>query len=161
MKGRSYMKDSIFSRLLPIVLTICCGIAIFMFSKQSGVDSVRVSNGFLKYALAFYRHVPVSEISPEDIYRYSHLIRKLAHMFIYFILGIFSCWSAYALFGKHHGKCSMLFCVLYALSDEFHQTYSSGRNANTGDVIIDSAGAAAGIIFMCLVIRCIEKIKTY
>ncbi len=155
------MKDSIFSRLLPVILTICCGIAIFMFSRQSGMDSVRVSNGFLKYALAFYRHVPVSEISPEDIYRYSYLIRKLAHLFIYFVLGIFSCWSAYALFGRHYGKCSMLFCVLYAFSDELHQTCSSGRNANLGDVFIDSAGAAAGIIFMCLVIRCIEKIKSY
>ncbi|MBQ8724503.1 MAG: VanZ family protein [Oscillospiraceae bacterium] len=155
------MKQNFLIRLLPVILTVCCGIAIFMFSRQTGVDSVRVSNGFLKYALAFYRHVPVSEISPEDIYRYSYLIRKLAHLFIYFVLGIFSCWSAYALFGKHYGKCSMLFCVLYAVSDELHQNFSSGRNAALRDVIIDSAGAATGIIFMCLVIRCVEKIKTY
>jgi VanZ family protein len=35
--------------------------------------------------------------------------------------------------------------VLYAITDEFHQVFVSGRHASPVDVLIDSGGAVAGI----------------
>ena len=35
-----------------------------------------------------------------------------------------------------------LLCVLYAASDEFHQTFVPGRNGWIGDVVVDSVGAS-------------------
>jgi VanZ family protein len=32
--------------------------------------------------------------------------------------------------------------ILFALSDEFHQSFIEGRNSSTSDVMIDTAGAA-------------------
>jgi len=36
---------------------------------------------------------------------------------------------------------TILFCLSYALSDEFHQSFVSGRFASALDVLIDSLGA--------------------
>ena len=50
---------------------------------------------------------------------------------------------------------SLIFCVVYACSDEFHQMLAEGRSPEALDVMIDSTGAAAGIIgallFFCVV----------
>ena len=35
----------------------------------------------------------------------------------------------------------------FAISDEYHQTFVSGRTGRTLDVIIDSIGAFAGMVF--------------
>lgn len=38
-----------------------------------------------------------------------------------------------------------LLAVLYAVSDEYHQTFVAGRNGTAVDVLVDSAGAAVGL----------------
>ena len=40
---------------------------------------------------------------------------------------------------------AFLICLLYAASDEFHQTFIPGRGGQVKDVIIDSCGALVGI----------------
>jgi len=40
---------------------------------------------------------------------------------------------------------SFLFCILYALSDEFHQVFVPGRDPKLSDVLVDSAGTGLGI----------------
>jgi len=37
-------------------------------------------------------------------------------------------------------------CFAYAVSDEFHQYFVPGRGPRWGDVMLDSFGAALGII---------------
>ena len=148
------MNRNILFRILPLFLTMGCAVAIFMFSKQNGVDSSTVSNHFLQYVLAFCRQVPVSEITASDLTKYSFLVRKLAHFSIYFVLGVFTYWSTYALFQKYRVLTAASFCVLYAVSDEIHQLFSKGRSCSLRDVGIDSAGALLGIGFMYLFIRC-------
>jgi len=39
-----------------------------------------------------------------------------------------------------------IFCLLYALSDEYHQTFVPGRLFQIQDLLIDSAGILAGIL---------------
>jgi VanZ family protein len=38
----------------------------------------------------------------------------------------------------------MLIAVIYAATDEFHQSFSPGRHPRATDVLIDSLGAAIG-----------------
>lgn len=40
---------------------------------------------------------------------------------------------------------SLVFCILYAISDELHQLFVPGRGAQVKDVVIDSSGAVVGI----------------
>ncbi len=74
------------------------------------------------------------------------LIRKMAHFFCYLILGILGMWtlSAYNAEGKRW-LIALLFCMLYAVSDEVHQLFVPGRAGKIVDVLIDTAGSATGI----------------
>ena len=52
-----------------------------------------------------------------------------------------------------------LFCVLYAVTDEVHQHFVPGRGCQVQDVLIDSAGAAAGILLYQLIRQIAAKAR--
>ena len=52
---------------------------------------------------------------------------------------------------------SLVFSVVYASSDEFHQTFVAGRDGNIIDVLIDSSGALVGIIISSIIYFLIVK----
>ncbi len=41
-----------------------------------------------------------------------------------------------------------VFCVLFAVADEWHQSFVAGRVSDPKDVLIDSIGVIAGLIIM-------------
>ena len=41
---------------------------------------------------------------------------------------------------------TFVICVLYAITDEYHQTFVAGRSGELRDVVIDSLGALLGIL---------------
>ncbi len=74
------------------------------------------------------------------------ILRKGAHMFVYFVLTY--------LLAKSFNKKTVPYLVLvallaifYAISDEVHQLTVAGRSGSPRDVIIDSVGVFAGLIF--------------
>ena len=68
------------------------------------------------------------------------LLRKVAHTVEYAILG--------ALLVRATGRPGLAFAlgVLYAASDEVHQTFVAGRHGSPIDVAIDAIGIACGIL---------------
>ncbi|PGY12090.1 VanZ family protein [Bacillus sp. AFS031507] len=50
-------------------------------------------------------------------------------------------------------------CVLFAVSDEFHQLFVAGRGAQVKDVFNDSAGAMMGIVIFRIANRFLSKKK--
>ncbi|MBR5116337.1 MAG: VanZ family protein, partial [Lachnospiraceae bacterium] len=51
---------------------------------------------------------------------------------------------------------ALIIAVLYAASDEFHQSFVPGRSCMLGDVGIDSLGALAGILLCLLPLICLQ-----
>ncbi len=41
---------------------------------------------------------------------------------------------------------SMIFCILYAISDEIHQIFVNGRSFELVDILLDSTGVSVGIL---------------
>ena len=85
------------------------------------------------------------------------LLRKLAHIFEYFVFT----WLLYSAFSNHYIKTNkkhpphrqalifvLLLAVFYAVSDELHQTFVFGRSGNLRDVAIDFVGILAAIVFL-------------
>ena len=69
--------------------------------------------------------------------RYHIYIRKLAHAFEFFILGIL-------IFRITKGNIfSIVIPVVFAFLDEIHQFYVPGRTMNIMDVLIDSTGVVS------------------
>jgi len=47
-----------------------------------------------------------------------------------------------------HARISVLIVMLYAATDEFHQSFVATRDATVHDVLIDTVGGLAGILFL-------------
>ena len=78
------------------------------------------------------------------------LMRKSAHFIAYLVLGFLVSHAlkneaSRASAWKRRGA-SLLLCVAYAFSDEFHQLFVPGRGPLLKDVLIDGSGAALGIM---------------
>lgn len=83
-------------------------------------------------------------------YDFNHFIRSLGHILIFFILGTFIT-NALIYSGVKGIKVffmSLLFCILYAISDELHQLYVPGRSYQVSDIILDTIGAVFGVSFI-------------
>ena len=129
------MKKYINYKLL-IVITIM--IIIFIFSHDSGSTSTIKSNILVD---GFYN------IFNFNINRrlLTKLIRKSAHISLYTLLG-FSVSNYLIDFNKKIYINSILFILIYSISDEVHQLFIPNRSGSIIDILIDLIGGIIGII---------------
>ena len=120
---------------------------------QSRQDSSQIVDTILKIAVPEYEEMT----APEQFALREKLmlfVRKNAHIFEYCVL---ACLLYFAI---GSGKNALELSFLYAISDEIHQIYVPGRSGELRDVLIDTAGAAAGIaiIWLCKRLRSRKRI---
>ena len=129
------MKKYINYKLL-IVITIM--VIIFIFSHDSGSISTIKSNILVD---GFYN------IFNFNINRrlLTKLIRKSAHISLYALLG-FSVSNYLVDFDKKIYINSILFILIYSISDEVHQLFIPNRSGSIIDILIDLIGGIIGII---------------
>jgi len=90
------------------------------------------------------------DISAEIIMRVQFFVRKTGHVTEYAILAMLL-WRALRGGTRWQMKMSILFCVaaivcvIFATSDEFHQSFVPSRTASPIDVMIDTCGALIGL----------------
>lgn len=72
------------------------------------------------------------------------ILRKIAHMAEYGLL-VFLWWRALrtVIAGRAAVAAALAIGVLYAASDEYHQSFVEGRHGTPVDVLIDTVGMAA------------------
>lgn len=83
---------------------------------------------------------------PDVIFRVND---KILHFVLYFVFGLL--WHGAFARGLLRGgdprwcfKTTLLFGMLFAALDEFHQSFTPGRDADVMDFLADTAGIAAG-----------------
>lgn len=144
------MRKNTALRILPFVTTIAIMLAIFMFSAQPAEQSSAVSRGLTAKIVDFLPFV--KHFSAEDklavVSKLHNFIRKCAHFSIYCMLGISSSGMFLSINDKMPVKrmliYSIVFCCIYASTDEFHQLFVSGRGGMVSDVVLDTCGSAVG-----------------
>ncbi|MGQ0645532.1 MAG: VanZ family protein [Elusimicrobiota bacterium] len=81
---------------------------------------------------------------------YDLILRKAAHFIEYAVLALLV-WRALAGSGSVPPRGifwgAFGFCVLYAVSDEWHQGFVPGRVPSRLDVLLDSLGALAAVVW--------------
>lgn len=90
----------------------------------------------LIYGLSAQETLPVPEVFA--------LQDKFLHFSAYFMMAIFG-WRAFRHLQMHAQTLAwagFLFCSLYGVSDEWHQSFVLGRTASVWDWLADSLGAA-------------------
>ena len=122
MKYLSFLNNNLIKNWLPLIVWL---VLIFYLSHQPN----------LKSGLATWLDL---------------ILRKLSHITEFAIL-TFLFWRAMRLKNKKNRiLISAAFSLLYALSDEYHQSFILGRDGNLRDVSIDSLGVLAAGLFLKL-----------
>ena len=119
---------------------------IFYLSHQPVSASNGLSQGVTEIILEKIK--PLITNTEFDFNYANHIIRKNAHFFIYFVLGIFVSNALRKAKGPRVSQLglALLICLLFAFSDEGHQYFIEGRGPQVRDVFIDSCGAILGIV---------------
>jgi len=73
------------------------------------------------------------------------VLRKSAHFASYMALALLYLRGLGGV-DRRRGWIALLLAVAYAASDEYHQSWTPGREARLTDVLIDTAGAVAGLL---------------
>ena len=128
-----------------------------MNSSNSNGKSTDIISIFIEDALDVTNDYGITNSHPteEKLEHASQLInapmRKVIHASVYFVLAFFIMTLLGIIFD--HKKyfftmtLALVICIIFAMTDEFHQTFVAGRTGQLLDVIIDSAGAAVGLLF--------------
>ena len=130
---------------------------IFTFSSQTGTQSGSLSFTVSKYLVLAYNKILMKGYDNatlnELILAIHPLVRKLAHVTEYFLLASSVAFPLYVyrLRGIALTLCAGTFCVLFAILDEYHQSFVFGRVASSRDVLIDSIGILIGITLVRIV----------
>ncbi len=151
------MKTNIL-RIIFLILIIINSLIIFGFSSQNGEESSSLSKTVIN-KIADILNIKENRTAFLDLGE--KIIRKLAHFSIYTLLGIWSIsfLHTFNIKIKYQVIISSIWGILYAITDEFHQMFSIGRNASIDDVIIDTLGVIFGLFFVLLILKIIEIIK--
>lgn len=150
-------------KIISCLVTLGIMVLIFYFSSQDSADSSEVSRGVTQKVVDLI--TSASNLSAEEkqtIAESIHgFIRKAAHFTIYAALGM----SAFVTIKLHVKKkktavfaMTTVFCMIYAASDEIHQLLSAGRSCEIRDVMIDTAGAVTGMVFLLTAAVVIKRI---
>lgn len=133
-------------KVIKLLLIILWLLVIFIFSNQDGTTSTALTNGVLEKYLFFI---------DSDIFFI--VIRKIAHIIEYLILGIlvFSFVNEFKIDRKI--IISLLICLIFSSLDEFHQLFIPGRTGKILDVFIDMIGVLLGIGVVSLVHKDLRK----
>lgn len=136
-------------RIIFTILSILWMGVIFSFSSKEAVESSKDSRSFITSTIVNVYKLFDSDASDEEIDKIVEVfdtpVRKLAHFTEYFILGILILLS-FKSYGIQNIYLMILFCFLYAVSDEVHQLFVVGRYCSFFDVIVDSLGSSAAIL---------------
>lgn len=143
------MKINILRAVLIILLIVQMWI-IFGFSNQNGEESGSISKKITQMITKNIKSIQELEEAEKEkvLKKIEHFIRKLAHFSLYTIIGILSMslMLTYNIKTKNQIVISGIIGLLYAISDEIHQSFIPNRTPMVGDVIIDFLGVITGII---------------
>ena len=147
------------SIILGIIVLLWMGF-IFIMSSDNGEDSGRKSSEIVNYIISKYDQITNASDetikyhqSNDFIDKANYIFRKICHFSEYFILSILLI-SFFISLNKFKLLNSSIYAILisfiYALLDEFHQTFVNGRGGNIIDSLIDTSGAIVAVLIIII-----------
>lgn len=144
------------ARLVLWILLIAIMTVIFLFSAQkgeeSGETSGRIAQAIIEVVEPDFEQLP-QEKQVELLDTTDLIVRKGAHFSEYALLAfvLYLLLRTYPL--RACALLSWLGATVYAVTDEVHQLFVGERAGSAKDVLLDSCGAATGVILAYLLVR--------
>lgn len=94
----------------------------------------------------YFSHQPTLPGFPDDLA--DLFLKKTAHASAYAVLMGLWWWNLRQIWGDAPVTLwlALVFTAMYALSDEWHQTFIPGRNGQFADILVDFSGALFALI---------------
>ena len=140
-------------QILFLILTLAIMCTIFCLSNEDRAESGQTSSFITTLAMKIfhsnYKNEP-PEIQQELWDKTDFIVRKIAHFTIYSALG----FCASLTVGKRRlfslkSLGVIIFGFIYAMSDEFHQSFVPGRSCEFRDMMIEMIEMRTSRIGMC------------
>ena len=120
---------------------------VISFASTGGFSAVNTSRIIRPLVLWLF---PNS--TPETLAAVHFAIRKAAHFGEYCLLGLLSARafrkSSHLVLRRHWFLVALLLIAVYALLDEYHQSFVASRTGSIYDSFIDMAGGLTALIFI-------------
>lgn len=143
------------------ILVLLWMIVIFSFSNADGYNSTSKSKE-VTYKIVDTIEKKKTELEKKAKVEKLHpRVRKIAHAIEYAILCILLILALEAtnISNNRVYLTALLTCIVYALTDEVHQLFISGRTGELKDIIIDTAGATIGLLIYDFIYKMKEALK--
>jgi VanZ family protein len=119
-----------------------------IFALSTGAGSTRHTSRIIGAVLRWFNPA----VTYATIQRVQTVVRKGSHMTEYAVLTLLL-WRAFRDSAQNprrpwnwrHAGAALAAAMLFAASDEWHQTWVAERQGQVSDVLIDTAGAVAGM----------------
>ena len=138
------MKQENLCKIISIILLLLWCSLIFYFSNQVGAISEESSSRVLLFLDNIFKTNLTNSLLATII------IRKCAHMFLYFILYLICLYVGNSYNIKKKILFCFVFCLIYSLSDEIHQLFIYERSFGIIDILIDMIGSSIAYLFIKL-----------
>lgn len=154
-------KCKIWTTAVVSILLILLYLLIFSFSAQDGEESGSLSQVISEKCVEIINNLSGrhwSDAVRSSLAEYfEHPIRKLAHFSEYACMGIlvYVLWAQWTEKGKALYVLTIVWVLLSAAADEFHQLFVPGRYGSIADVLLDTVGGAFGMLL------CVWSLKWY
>jgi len=125
------------SRYLPLIVWL----AFISFASSDSFNAANTSRIIGPLVLWLFPNT-----SPETLATIHFIIRKLAHFTEYAILGVLAARAFRT--SPRWFLISAVLIIVYALLDEYHQSFVPSRTASVFDSFIDMAGGISALIFI-------------
>lgn len=144
-------------KIVSVLLVIVWMVMIFVMSNFPAEVSDEQSGVVVEIVKTVFK---VSPKQPDLFNNLTTIVRKCAHAFEYFVLGILllnvirqlwptSCekkWAGY-------WYLAVIGAFIYSVTDEIHQAFVSGRSCELRDIVIDTLAAGVGVGVVMLIRR--------
>ena len=141
------------------ILVLLWMIVIFSFSNADGYNSTSKSKE-VTYKIVDTIEKKKTELEKKAKVEKLHpRVRKIAHAIEYAILCILVIMALKYSNVKVNKiyLIALIICIFYAMTDEAHQLFISGRSGELKDVIIDTGGSTIGLILYEFIQRLIKR----
>ena len=145
-------------KIISILVILLWLIVIFCFSNMNSDESNDKSKGAIQNIvktsinISNTIHLTNIELTEEKLDQITnnlnYPLRKVMHASVYFILALLllivlnkNNVTDYKLY-----LFTIIFCIIYAITDEVHQLYVSERTGQPLDVLIDTTGSVLGLL---------------
>ena len=133
--------------LLVMVLTA----VIFVNSSLPATESGKLSGFVAQFVAQLSQLLDITLKGDVE-----HTIRKLAHFLEFACLGLLWCktFASFRVSNRTSTGYILLLCLLTAVTDEYIQLFSLGREGRVMDVLLDFSGAACAWLWYRIVQWC-------